>query len=162
MYNSQWQGVCHSHWYLYNHAIDYMSQYVHWTATPVSKWIYGNVWECEWKWWVGKVVVLYLSIIRLVHTQKWCPAWRQIHAPRARINTFSLRLSQWVCNLRNKVKRTSRRLIRIEESAILFDLSVDLFMSALISLQFVPRAFHSRFPRRYGTRCEILWRAFDL
>ena len=47
-----------------------MLQYVDWTATPVSMWIYGNVWDCEWKWRVGKVVVISLSIIRLVHTQK--------------------------------------------------------------------------------------------
>ena len=46
-----------------------MSQDVDWTATPVSMWIYGNVWECEWKWCVDTVVVLYLSIIRLAHTQ---------------------------------------------------------------------------------------------
>ena len=46
-----------------------MSQYVDWTATPVSMWIYGNVWECEWKWCVDKVVVISVSIIRLVHTQ---------------------------------------------------------------------------------------------
>ena len=52
-----------------------MSQYVDWTATPVSTWIYGNVWECEWKWCVGKVVVLYLSIISLVHTQKCYSLW---------------------------------------------------------------------------------------
>ena len=50
VYNSQWRGLCHSHWDLYNHAIDYMLQYVDWTAAPVSMWIYGNVWECEWKW----------------------------------------------------------------------------------------------------------------
>ena len=47
-----------------------MSQYVDWTATPVSMWIYGNVWEGEWKWRVDKVVVISLSIIRLVHTRR--------------------------------------------------------------------------------------------
>jgi len=62
-------ALCHLHWYLDNQAIDYMSQYVDWTATPVSMWIYGNVWECEWKWCVDKVVVISVSIIRLVHTQ---------------------------------------------------------------------------------------------
>ena len=46
-----------------------MSQYVDWTATPVSMWVDGNVWGCEWKWCVDTVVVLYLSIIRLAHTQ---------------------------------------------------------------------------------------------
>ena len=55
--------------HLDNHAIDYMSQYVGWIATPVSMWIYGNVWECEWKWRVDKVVVISISVIRLVHTQ---------------------------------------------------------------------------------------------
>ena len=69
VYNSPWHGLCHLHWDLDNQAIDYMSQYVDWTANPVSMWIYGNVWECEWKWCVGKVVVLSLSIIRLAHTQ---------------------------------------------------------------------------------------------
>ena len=62
-------ALCHLRWYLENQAIDYMSQYVDWTATPVSMWIYGNVWECEWKWCVDKVVVISVSIIRLVHTQ---------------------------------------------------------------------------------------------
>ena len=28
-----------------------------------------NVWECKWEWHVGNVVVLYLGIIRLAHTQ---------------------------------------------------------------------------------------------
>ena len=40
VYNSLWHGLCHSHWYLYNHAVDYMSQYVDWTATLVWMWIY--------------------------------------------------------------------------------------------------------------------------
>ena len=62
-------ALCHLHWYLDNQAIDYMSQYVDWTAAPVSMWIYGNVWVCEWKWCVDKVVVISVSIIRLVHTQ---------------------------------------------------------------------------------------------
>ena len=26
--NSQWHGLCHSHRYLYKHAVDYMLQYV--------------------------------------------------------------------------------------------------------------------------------------
>ena len=61
---------------------------------------------------------------------KWCPVWWRIHAPIARINCFSLLLSQWVWNFRSKLKRKDRRLIWIEESAILFDLhSVDLFTS---------------------------------
>ena len=42
---------------------------------------------------------------------------------------FPLLLLQRVWNLRNKVKRKSRRLIPIEESSFLFDLSVDLSTS---------------------------------
>ena len=83
--------------------------------------------------------------------------WR-IHAPRAKMKRFSLLLSQWVWNLRNKLTRKNRGLIRIEESAILFDLlSVDLFTS----LHSAPRAFHSQVPRRCRT-CTILPRAFDV
>ena len=41
-----------------------------------------------------------------------------------------------------------------------FDLSVDLFASALIGPQSAPRAFHSRFSRRNRTCSKILWRAF--
>ena len=40
-----------------------------------------------------------------------------------------------------------------------FDLSVDLFASALIGPQSAPRAFHSRFSRRNRTCSKILWRA---
>ena len=79
VYNSQWHGLCHSHRYLYNHALDYMSQYVDWTATLVSMWILRNVWEHEWKWQAGNGVVLYLSLIRLTHAQIFRCAPLSVH-----------------------------------------------------------------------------------
>ena len=79
VYNSQWHGLCHSHRYLYHHALDYMSQYVDWTATLVSMWILRNVWEREWKWQAGNGVVLYLSLIRLTHTQIFRCAPLSVH-----------------------------------------------------------------------------------
>ena len=59
----------------------------------------------------------------------WLCVHIYMNAPKARMNCFSLLLSQWVWNLRHKGKQKHRKQIRIEVSAILFDLSVDLFIS---------------------------------
>ena len=71
-----------------------MSQYVDWTATPVPMWIYGNVWECEWKSCVDKVV-LYLSIIRLVQIQS---LFRLEHLRVVVISCITFEFERvWVC-----------------------------------------------------------------
>ena len=71
VYNSQWHGLCHSHWYL---LVIMLLITCHNTWTELQPRcrceFMRNIWECEWKWHVGKVVILYLSIIRLSHTQK--------------------------------------------------------------------------------------------
>ena len=100
-----------THWDLYNHAIDYMSQYVDWTATPVSMWIYGDVWECEWRWCVDKVVVLYLSIIRLVHTQKtFAPKWQHYWGVNC--------VNDWTSTLANCIRRSLDK--RSQDTPVVF------------------------------------------
>ena len=91
------------------------SLYIMWWSHIVLATSFALDWLDVYTWSVQKAVASILLHPRWI---KWCPVWWQINAPRARINSFSLLLWQWVWNVRNKVKWKYRRLLQIEESSI--------------------------------------------
>ena len=71
-----------------------------------------NGWECKWKWHVGKVIVLYLSTIRLAHTQIVYTNIVQVlqRGPSCRHQQYPTMGHQWTVQHRHGSSQSSRSL----------------------------------------------------